>query len=308
MSNFHVVVIGSGPGGYVSAIRAAQLGYSVAIIEKENLGGICLNWGCIPTKALLKSAHLLREMQAAEEYGLKAGSVEADFPKIIARSRTVANDMAKGVDYLMKKNKIKVIKGTAKFLSTHKVSVESSEGNSEIESDYFIIAVGGRSAELPDIKIDGNFVLGYREAMSLPQKPESLCVIGAGAIGVEFADFYASLGVKVTILEYLPTILPIEDEEVSKALERSFKKRSIEMRTGVKVLSASPEGDSVKVIWEDPKGEKSEGIFSKSLLAVGVRANTENLGLETIDVRLKRDRIHVNEFYNTSVKKYLRHR
>ena len=302
MSKYNVTVIGSGPGGYSAAIRASQLGYNVAIVERENLGGICLNWGCIPSKSLLTSAHLLEEMKRASEFGLKAQGVEPDFPAVIQRSRGVANAMEKGVEYLMKKNKITVVTGEAKFKDRNRLEITADGQTTELESEKFIIAVGARARSLPGIEMDGEMVFGYRKAMTLPEKPGSLCVVGAGAIGVEFSDFYASMGTKVTLLEYLPAVLPNEDAEVSKLLKRNFEKRGIEIHVGVKVQSATPNGtNSVQVEWEDAKGAKQSAQFDKVLMATGVAANTEGLGLKNLGVRLEKDRVVVNDRYQTDV-------
>jgi len=306
MSSFHVVVIGSGPGGYVAAIRAAQLGFNTAIIERERLGGICLNWGCIPTKALLKSAHLLEELKHADNFGIMVTETRADFPAIIKRSRGVADQMAKGVQFLMKKNKITVIEGNAKLLDRHNIEVEKDGKKEAIQADKIIIATGARARSLPGMEIDGTHIIGYREALTLPEIPESLCVVGAGAIGIEFADFYTSMGSKVTVLEALPKILPVEDDEVSALVEKSFKKRKIEIHTGVTVNEVvKPAGASkgkVKITYTTAKGEKKNEEFSKMLLAAGVVANTENLNLELLGIKTERDRITVNEQFQTSVK------
>lgn len=307
MSRFQVVVIGAGPGGYVAAIRASQLGFVTAVIEKENLGGICLNWGCIPTKALLSSAHLLEEIRRAAQFGIKTGAPEADFPAVIARSRQVASDMAKGVEFLMNKNKITVLRGTARFLSPSKLELTSQDGKSEVEADRFIVATGARPKALPGVPMDGEFVFGYREAMSQKTLPQSLCVLGAGAIGVEFADFYASMGTRVTILEALDHILPVEDDETASIVARSFQKRGIEIHTSVRVSSAEivadkfPAGKGVKVAWTSADGKTQSAVFEKMLSAAGVQANTEDLGLDKIGVRMQKDRIIVDDRYRTNI-------
>ena len=306
MSRYNLIVIGSGPGGYVAAIRAARLGLSTAIVERETLGGICLNWGCIPTKALLTSAHLLEEARRAAEFGLKIESVEPDFAAIIARSRKVAGEMEKGVGYLMKKNKITVVQGTARFQDRNKLIVSDAEGGQEktLEADRFIIATGARARSLPGIEMDGEFVFGYREAMSLQTAPARLGIVGAGAIGVEFADFYASMGTRVTMFEYLPALLPVEDKEVSTTLERSFKKRGVGIHTGVQVQGAAPsELDGKKGValsWKAGEEVKTE-FFDAVLMATGIAANTENLGLENLGIRMVKDRVQVDERYQTSV-------
>ena len=311
MSNFHVVVIGSGPGGYVAAIRASQLGFNTAVIERERLGGICLNWGCIPTKALLKSAHLLEELKHAESFGLKFTNVMTDFPAIVKRSRDVADQMARGVQFLMKKNKITVIEGNAKFLDRHNVEVEKDGKKEAVQADKIIIATGARARSLPGMEMDGKYMIGYRDALTLTEVPESLCVVGAGAIGIEFADFYTSMGSKVKILEALPKILPAEDDEVSTLVEKSFRKRNIEIHTGVKIGEVvRPGNDSsagtlegkIKVSYTTSKGERKTEEFTKVLLAAGVTANTENLSLELLGIKMDRDRIIVDEHYRTSVK------
>jgi len=309
MSKFHVVVIGSGPGGYVAAIRAAQLGFNTAVIERERPGGICLNWGCIPTKALLKSAHLLEELKHADQFGLKLKTPEIDFPAIVKRSRNVADRMAKGVQFLMKKNKITVIEGNAKLLDRHNIEVEKDGKKEAVQADKIIIATGARARSLPGMEIDGNFIIGYREALTLSEVPESLCIVGAGAIGIEFADFYTSMGSKVTILEALPKILPAEDDEVSAFIEKSFKKREIEIHTNVKVNevkkpqdSSSQKSEKIEVAFTTEKGEKKTEQFSKMLLAAGITANTENLNLELLGIKTDRDRILVDDQFKTSVK------
>src|ERR1700745_1915295 len=245
---YDVVVLGSGPGGYVTAIRASQLGFKTAIIEKENLGGICLNWGCIPTKALLKSAQVFEYLNHAKDYGITADNIKADFNAVIKRSRDVADGMSKGVQFLMKKNKIDVIMGTAKVKPGKKVEVTGKDGKVEIhDGKHIIIATGARSRQLPNLPQDGKKIIGYREAMSLPKQPKTMVVVGSGAIGVEFAYFYATMGTKVTVVEFLPNIVPVEDEEVSKQLEKSFKKVGIEIMTEASVESVDTRGDLCKV-------------------------------------------------------------
>ena len=248
--NYDIIVIGSGPGGYVTAIRAAQLGFKTAIIEKENLGGICLNWGCIPTKALLKSAHVFNYLKHAEQYGLNAVENPGfDFSKVIQRSRGVATKMSGGISFLMKKNKIDVIMGTAKVQKGKKVSVTDNDGKAtEYSAEHIIIATGARSRELPNIPQDGVKVIGYRQALSLPEQPKSMIIVGSGAIGVEFADFYNTMGTKVTVVEFMPNIVPVEDEEVSKHVEKSLKKSGIEIMTNASVESIDTSGNGVKAM------------------------------------------------------------
>ena len=301
---YDVIVVGSGPGGYVTAIRASQLGFKTAIIEKENLGGICLNWGCIPTKALLKSAQVFKYIEHAEEYGLNKVEPSFEFPNIIQRSRGVANKMSKGIEFLMKKNKIDVIVGTAKVAPGKKVEVTNAEGQKQAyEADHIIIATGARSRELPNLPQDGKKVIGYRQALSLPTQPKSMIVVGSGAIGVEFAFFYASLGTKVTVVEFLPNIVPLEDEEVSKHLEKSLKKAGIDIMTNSSVESVDTTGEGVKA---KVKTEKGEITLEADILlsAVGIAANVENIGLEEVGIKTDRGRVLVNEWYQTNVPGY----
>jgi dihydrolipoamide dehydrogenase len=285
--NYDVIVIGSGPGGYVTAIRASQLGLKTAIIEKENLGGICLNWGCIPTKALLKSAQVFEYLNHAKEYGISADNVKADFNAVIKRSRDVADGMSKGIQFLMKKNKIDVIMGTATVKAGKKVEVKAADGKvSTVEAKHIIIATGARSRQLPNLPQDGKKIIGYREAMSLPKQPKSLVVVGSGAIGVEFAYFYATMGTKVTIVEFMPNIVPVEDEEVSKQLEKSLKKIGIEIMTEASVESVDTKGDTCKANVKTKTGNvtlEAEIVLS----AVGIQANIENLGLEVVLLLIK---------------------
>lgn len=302
---YDIIVVGSGPGGYVTAIRASQLGFKTAIVERENLGGICLNWGCIPTKALLKSAQVFDYMNHAEQYGLKAEGVEADFSAIISRSRGVADGMSKGIDFLMKKNKIDVLNGTAKLKPGKKIDVTDADGNvTEYSASNIIIATGARSRELPNLPQDGEKIFGYRKAMTLEKQPKKLVVVGSGAIGVEFAYFYHTLGTEVTIVEYLPNIVPVEDEDVSKALLRSFKKSKIKVMTGSEVTSVDTSGEGVKVYVNTKKGEKvieADAVLS----AVGIKTNIENLGLEDVGIVVDRDKIVVDKYYNTNIPGYL---
>ena len=299
MSKYDVIVLGSGPGGYVTAIRASQLGFKTAIVEKENLGGVCLNWGCIPTKALLRSAEVFNYLKNAEEYGLSADSVDKDFSKVIERSRGVADGMSKGVQFLMKKNKIEVINGTGKVKAGKKVEVDGKE----YSADHIIIATGARSRELPNLKQDGKKVIGYREALTLEKQPKSMIVVGSGAIGVEFAHFYNSLGTEVTIVEYLPNLVPLEDEDVSKQFERSFKKSGIKVMTNASVESVDTSGDMVKAIVKTKKGE--ETLEAEIVLsAVGISANIENIGLEDVGIITDKGKIVVNEWYQTNIPGY----
>jgi dihydrolipoamide dehydrogenase len=301
--NYDVLVIGSGPGGYVAAIRASQLGLKTAIIERSELGGICLNWGCIPTKALLKSAQVYEYLMHAQDYGLKAAGVEADFDAIVRRSRGVADAMSKGVQFLMKKNKIDVIAGTAKIKPGKKVDV-TAEGKTDVyEAKHIILATGARSRELPALKQDGKKIIGYREAMVLPQKPKSMVVVGSGAIGSEFAYFYNSIGTKVTLVEFLPNIVPVEDEDVSKQLERSFKKQGITVMTSAEVTSVDTSGTSCKVKIKSAKGEETVDA-DIVLSAVGIASNIENIGLEDVGIATDKGKVLVNDFYQTNMPGY----
>ncbi|HEY8367588.1 MAG TPA: dihydrolipoyl dehydrogenase [Bacteroidia bacterium] len=299
---YDIIVLGSGPGGYVAAIRASQLGLKTAVVEKEALGGICLNWGCIPTKALLKSANVKEYMDHASDYGLSVDNVKVDFDAVIKRSRGVAEGMSKGVQFLMRKNKIDVISGFGKLLAPGKLEVTDAEGKkSTISAKHIIIATGARSRNIPAIPQDGKKIIGYREAMTLPKQPKSLVVVGSGAIGCEFAYFYNSLGTKVTIIEFLPNILPLEDEEVSKQLEKSFKKSGIEVLTGTSVEQASTTKNGCEVKIKNAKGESQVIECDIVLSAVGVQTNIENIGLETLGVKVDKGRIITNEFYQTNI-------
>lgn len=303
--NYDIIVIGSGPGGYVTAIRASQLGFKTAIIEKENLGGICLNWGCIPTKALLKSAHVFNYLKHAEEYGLNAVENPGfDFSKVIQRSRGVATKMSGGISFLMKKNKIDVIMGTAKVQKGKKVSVTDKDGKAtEYSAEHIIIATGARSRELPNLPQDGKKVIGYRQALNLPEQPKSMIVVGSGAIGVEFADFYNSMGTKVTVVEFMPNIVPVEDEDVSKHLEKSLKKAGIEIMTNASVESVDTSGAGVKANVKTAKGNIT--LEADILLsAVGIAANIEGQGFEEVGIQTDKGRVLVNEWYETSVPGY----
>ncbi|GMN11820.1 dihydrolipoyl dehydrogenase [Croceitalea sp. MTPC9] len=304
MSNFDVIVLGSGPGGYVTAIRASQLGLKTAIVEKENLGGVCLNWGCIPTKALLKSAQVFEYLKHAEDYGLNAKKVERDFDAVVKRSRGVADGMSKGVQFLMKKNKIEVLNGYGKVQPGKKVLVKGEHGEpATYTADHIIIATGARSRELPSLPQDGKKVIGYREAMTLEKQPKKMIVVGSGAIGIEFAYFYNSMGTEVTVVEYLPNIVPVEDEEVSKQLERSFKKTGIKIKTSAEVTKVDTSGDGVKATVKTAKGE--EVLEADIVLsAVGIKTNIEDIGLEDVGIATDRDKILVNDYYQTNIPGY----
>ena len=302
--NFDVIVIGSGPGGYVTAIRASQLGLKTAIIEKESLGGVCLNWGCIPTKALLKSAQVFEYINHAEDFGIKVEGAEADFDSVISRSRGVADGMSKGIDFLMKKNKIEVIMGTAKVLPGKKVSVIDADGKTtEYSSDNIIIATGSRSRELPNLPQDGKKIVGYRKAMTLDSKPKKMVVVGSGAIGVEFAYFYKAMGVDVTVVEYLGNIVPVEDEDISKQLARSFKKMGIKVMTNSSVETVDTSCDGCVVTIKTKKGEETIEC-DVVLSAVGVVANIENIGLEDVGIATDKGKILANDFYQTNIPGY----
>jgi len=300
--NYDVIVVGSGPGGYVAAIRASQLGLKTAIIEKENLGGVCLNWGCIPTKALLKSAQVFEYINHAADYGINVTGADKDFNAVVQRSRNVADGMSKGVQFLMKKNKIDVITGRGSLKAGKKVEVTGVDGKTTVyEASHIILATGARSRELPGLKQDGKKVIGYREAMSLPTQPESLVVVGSGAIGVEFAYFYSAMGTKVTIVEFMPNIVPVEDEEVSKQLLRSFKKSGIEIMTESTVESVDASGKGCKVNIKNKKGETSVVEADIVLSAVGITPNIEGIGLEEAGVITDKGRVIVNDYYQTNI-------
>lgn len=304
MAQYDVVILGSGPGGYVTAIRASQLGLKTAIIEKENLGGICLNWGCIPTKALLKSAQVFQYIQHAADYGIKVENAEADFGAVIKRSRDVANGMSKGVQFLMKKNQIDVIDGFGKVMTGKKVEVTAADGKkSVVEGKNIIIATGARARALPNILIDGEKVIEYRKAMTLEKQPKSLVVIGSGAIGVEFAYVYASMGTEVTIVEFMPNIVPVEDEDISKELAKQYKKLGVEIHTSSSVEKVDTSGKGCVSTVKTPKGEikiESEIVLS----AAGVIANLEGIGLEDVGIATDKGKILVNEWYQTNIPGY----
>lgn len=299
MSKYDVIVLGSGPGGYVTAIRASQLGFKTAVVEKESLGGVCLNWGCIPTKALLKSAQVFEYLKHAQDYGLNVKDAKHDFDAVVKRSRGVAEGMSNGVKFLMKKNKIDVIEGFGKLKPGKKIDVDGTE----YSADHIIIATGARSRELPSLPQDGKKVIGYRKAMTLDKQPKKMIVVGSGAIGVEFAYFYNSMGTEVTIVEYLPKIVPVEDDEVSKQLERSFKKSGIKIMTSAEVTSVDTSGKGVKATVKTKKGE--EVLEADIVLsAVGIKSNIENIGLEDVGVAVDRDKILVNDYYQTNIPGY----
>ena len=301
---YDIIVLGSGPGGYVTAIRAAQLGFKTAIVEKENLGGVCLNWGCIPTKALLKSAQVFDYIKHADAYGVTTAQPQADFSKMVSRSRDVAESMSNGVSFLMRKNNITVINGYGKVLPEKKVHITHEDGlESVVDADHIIIATGARARQLPNLPIDGKKVIGYRQAMTLDQQPESMIVVGSGAIGVEFAYFYNTIGTKVTIVEYLDRIVPLEDEEVSKQLARSFKKSKIKVMTSSELLSVDTSGAKIKAIVKTKKGEQ-ELEADVVLSAVGIKSNIENIGLEETGIKVERDKIVVDDYYQTNVPGY----
>ncbi len=302
--NFDIVVIGSGPGGYVAAIRAAQLGFKTAIVEKAELGGICLNWGCIPTKALLKSANVFEYINHAADYGIHVKEASVDFKGMISRSRGVADGMSKGIQFLMKKNKIEVIFGEAKIAPNKKIKVTAKDGSTqEISAKNIIISTGSRSRNLPNLPQDGKKIIGYREAMTLPEQPKRLLVVGSGAIGVEFAYFYNSIGTQVTIVEYLPNIVPNEDVDVSVALEKNFKKAGINILTNASVESVDTSGKACVVKVKTAKG--MEEIETDVVLsAVGIQANIENIGLEEVGIVVDKGRILVDEFYQTNIPGY----
>lgn len=301
--NFDLLVIGSGPGGYVAAIRASQLGLKTAVVERESLGGICLNWGCIPTKSLLKSAQVYEYLLHAADYGVEIdGKVKPDIEKMVSRSRSVAEDMSNGIQFLFKKNKIEVIKGAGKLKSPGVVVVTGEDGKeSEVKANHIILATGARSKELPNLRQDGKKIIGYREAMTLSSLPKSMVVVGSGAIGSEFANFYNSLGTEVTLVEFLPNVVPLEDEEVSKQLERAFKKAKMKVMTSSSVESVDTSGELCKVKIKTPKGE-TEVESQIVLSAVGVTPNLENLGLEELGVELENGKVKVDPFYRTNVK------
>jgi dihydrolipoamide dehydrogenase len=303
MTTYDVLVLGSGPGGYVAAIRASQLGLKTAVIEKESLGGVCLNWGCIPTKALLKSAQVFDYLKHASDFGLKVTDYDKDFDAVVNRSRDVAAGMSKGVQFLMKKNKIEVINGFGKILPNKQVSVTLDDKETVYAAKNIIIATGSRSRELPSLPQDGVKVIGYREAMTLKKQPKKLIVVGSGAIGIEFAHFYNAMGTEVTVVEYQDRIVPVEDEEVSKQLDRSFKKAGITILTNTEVTQVDTKGKDVTATVKTAKGEetlKADVVLS----AVGIKTNIENIGLQDVGIAVDRDKILVNDFYQTNLPGY----
>ena len=301
--DYDIIVLGSGPGGYVTAIRASQLGLKTAVVEKESLGGICLNWGCIPTKALLKSAQVFEYIKHAEDFGINVKDADADFPKIIKRSRDVADGMSSGISYLLKKNKVEVINGFGKVKSGNKISVTTDGKKTEYTAKHIIIATGARSRELPNLPQDGKKVIGYRDALSLLEVPKKMVVVGSGAIGVEFAYFYNAMGVEVTIVEFMPNIVPVEDSDISKQLQRSFKKSGIKIMTSSSVEKVDTTGQNCKVLVKTKKGEETIEC-DVVLSAVGITANIENIGLEDVGIKTDKGKIVVDEYYNTNIKGY----
>lgn len=301
---YDVVILGSGPGGYVTAIRASQLGLKTAVVERESLGGICLNWGCIPTKALLKSANVFEYIDHAADYGIQVQAPEADFSGMVSRSRGVADGMSKGVQFLMKKNGIDVIYGEGKLLPGKQIEVTAEDGQkSTIQGDHLIVATGARSRHLPAMPQDGEKIIGYREAMTLKNQPKKLVVVGSGAIGVEFAYFYNAIGTEVTVVEYLDRIVPVEDAEVSKQLERSFKKAGIKIMTSAEVTGVDTSGDQNTVTVKTKKGEQTL-TCDLVLSAAGVVSNIENIGLEDVGIVTDKGKILVNDYYETNIPGY----
>lgn len=303
--SYDIIVVGSGPGGYVTAIRASQLGMKTAIVEKAELGGICLNWGCIPTKALLKSANVFEYLSHAEDYGIKVKDGKADFGAMVKRSREVANGMSKGIQFLMKKNKIDVLTGTGKIAAGKKVIVTDDKGKTQevTASKGVVIATGARSRELPNLKQDGKKIIGYREAMTLDKQPKKMVVVGSGAIGVEFAYFYQAIGTEVTIVEYMPKIVPVEDDDVSKELEKTFKKKGINIMTNAEVTNVDTKGSGCKVTVKTKKGEESLDC-DVVLSAVGIQSNIENIGLEDLGIATDKGKILTNDYYETNIPGY----
>ena len=301
MDKYDVIVIGSGPGGYVTAIRASQLGFNTAIVEKESLGGVCLNWGCIPTKALLKSAEVYNYLKKSEDYGISAENVSSDFDKVINRSRSVADTMSKGVNFLMKKNKITVIKGHATINSDKTITIQDKKDTYIISGSHVIIATGARSREINSLVQNGKNIIGYREAMTLEKQPKDLIIVGSGAIGVEFAYFYNSLGTNVTLVEYLPKIAPLEDDDISKELQKILKKQGVKIMTSSELIESEASKDKVDVKIKDPNGEIINMTADVVLSAVGIKSNIEGLGLENLEIKTEKDKILVDDFYKTNV-------
>jgi dihydrolipoamide dehydrogenase len=306
MEKFDIIVLGSGPGGYVTAIRASQLGLKTAIVEKESLGGVCLNWGCIPTKALLKSAQVFEYIKHSADYGIKVENFDKNFDDVVNRSRNVAKTMSKGVNFLMKKNKIKVFEGFGKLSENKSISITKEDGSEDkIHGDKIIIATGARSRELPNLKQDGKNIIGYREAMTLEKQPKEIIIVGSGAIGIEFAFFYNSMGTKVTVVEYMNRIVPVEDNEISKELEKSLKKKGISILTSSEVKNATVNDDgNVDIVIESKNGELKTINSEIVLSAVGIKTNIENIGLEDLGIKTEKDKIIVDDFYMTNLKDY----
>jgi|TARA_Y100000389_G_scaffold39525_1_gene33956 dihydrolipoamide dehydrogenase len=304
MEKFDLIILGGGPAGYVTAIRASQLGLSTAIVEKESLGGVCLNWGCIPTKALLKSAQVFEYLKNSEEYGLKVNDVNKDFNSVISRSRKVANTMSKGVAFLMKKNKIKVFNGFGKLTDNKTVTVTNNKEESLIHAEKIIISTGSRSRELPNLKQDGKNIIGYREAMTLEKQPKNITIVGSGAIGIEFAFFYNSMGSDVTVIEFQNRIVPVEDKEISKELEKNLKKKGITFLTSSEVINSKLTDSGVELDIKTSSNENKKITSDIVLSAVGIKTNIENIGLEEIGINIKNDKISTDEFYQTNVKGY----
>ncbi len=303
MTEYDIIIIGSGPGGYVTAIRASQLGFKTALIEKESLGGVCLNWGCIPTKALLKSAQVFDYLKHAKDYGISVKQYDKDFSAVINRSRNIANDMSKGVNFLMKKNKIDIIEGFGKIMPGKLVKVTKGKKSEEFRGKNIILATGARSKEIPSIPQDGDKIFGYRDAMTLKKQPKSIIIVGSGAIGVEFAYFYNSMGSKVTLIEYMDRIVPVEDDEISKQLQKSFEKSGIKVITNCEVISVKKK--STEVTATIKSSNKKENIKADVLLsAVGIKSNIENIGLEEVGIAIDKDKILVNDFYQTNIPGY----
>ena len=300
-AKYNLIVVGSGPGGYVAAIRASQLGMKVAVVERAEVGGICLNWGCIPTKALLKSAQVFDYMNHAKDYGINVKEASVDFEGVVKRSRDVAAGMSKGINFLFKKNKIDILAGFGKVKPGKKVEVEDEKGTKTVyDADHVIIATGGRSRELPSLKIDGKKIIGYRKAMTLEKQPKSMVIVGSGAIGSEFAYFYNTIGTQVTLVEFLPNIVPVEDEEVSKQLERSYKKSGIKVMKSSEVTKVDTSGKGCKVTIKTPKGEEivdCEIVLS----AVGVSTNVEGIGLEDVGIATDKGKVIIDDYYKTNI-------